>query len=373
MFEIVELKQDKKDLIKFIDIAWDIYKDDKNWVAPLRFDLMNTLLGKDNPLFMSGEHAFFMAYDDKRPCGRICVGINESLNNKKGLKDGYICLFECIENREIAFKLFDTACDWLKKRGMDTVKGPVSPTNGDDNRGLLVMGFDGSPVLLNSYNKEYYVDFFDGYGFFKHLDLYAYYGDFSLVLTERYEKIVNYAMKRYDFTVLNLNMKRLDRELLDIKEILDIAMPIEWEDLAPPSIDEIKAEANKLKFMVDPDLICIARSKGRPIGFNIALPDYYEVLKKLNGRLFPFGIFKFLWYRKRIKGARSFIMFVVPEFRKKGVSGAIYYKSFEAAKKKGYTHGEGSTIGETNEAMRRDAEGAGGKHYRTYRIYSKNL
>lgn len=372
MIEIKEIT-DKKGFKKFINLAWDIYKGDPNWVPPLKFDLMRNLIGKNNPLFVNGTHAFFMAYDRDRPIGRICVGINDDLNKKKNLKEGYICLFESINNKECAFALFDRASEWLKERGMDTIRGPVSPTNGDDYRGLLVMGFDGPPVLMNSYNPSYYKEFFDEYGFVKFLDLYAYYYDFTGVESDRLAKTIEYAMKRYNFHVDNIDLKNLDREIRDIKQILDIAMPEEWEDLTPPSLEDIGAEAANLKRIADPDLIVIARTGDKPIGFAVALPDYNQVLKHLNGRLFPFGIFKVLWYKKRINGGRLFIMFVIPEYRKKAVSSAMLYKAFEAARRKGYTWGEGSTIGETNLSMRRDVEGIGGVHYRTYRLYKKHI
>lgn len=372
MVHIVEVKG-KKGLKKFIDFSWEIYKNDPNWVPPLRSDLLKTLQGRDNPLFMNGPHAFFMAYRDGRPAGRICAGINETLNRKKGKEEGYICLFECINDGDVAACLFDHAADWLKKRGKKVMKGPVSPTNGDDYRGLLVKGFDGPPVLMNSYNPDYYPGLFEAHGFQKHLDLYAYYYDVSGIRLERYSKVIQYAMKRYNFRVEPVNLKKLDREVKDIKRVLDEAMPADWEDLTPPSLEEIKAQANKLKDLADPDLIYIARSGDRPIGFALGLPDYNQVLKRLNGRLFPLGFLKFMWFKRKITGARIFVLFVVPEFRKKAVSSTIYYKCLQAAKRKGYTYGEGSTIGEINLDMRRDAEGAGGIHYRTYRIYRKDI
>lgn len=372
MIKIKEVKG-KKELKEFIELSWDIYKKDENWVPPLKLDLMNKLIGKNNPLFANGQHAFFIAYDGNKPVGRICVGINADLNNKKGIKEGYICLFECINDKNTAFLLFDTAAKYLKSRGIDSIRGPVSPTNGDDYRGLLVEGFDGPPVLMNSYNPEYYVNFFKDYGFEKFLDLYAYYYDLKDADFLKYKKVVDYAMKKYDYYIDKLDLKNLDKEIEDIKKILDIAMPEEWEDLTPPSLDDIKAEAKNLKPMVDSDIIVIARAKDKPIGFAVALPDYNQILKHLNGRLFPLGIFKLLYYKRKINAGRLFVLFVIPEYRKKGVSGAMLYKVFEAGLKKGYIYGEGSTIGETNLSMRRDAEGIGGKHYRTYRIYKKHI
>lgn len=373
MIKITEVKT-KSEIKKFVRLCCHIYKEDKYWVPPLENDMVNTLLGNDNALFMNGEHAFFMAYLKEKAVGRVCVGINESLNEKKDAKDGYICLFESIDNKEVAFALFDKAVEWLKARGITMVKGPVSPTNGDDYRGLLIKGFNGSPVLMNSYNPEYYVSFFEEYGFVKHLDLYAYYHDInSAVNLERHGKGSELAMKRYNFEVDSIKLDDIDNEILDIKKILDIAMPEDWEDLTPPTYEEIKAEVGQLIKMADEDLILIARSEGQPIGFAVALPDYNQVLKKINGRLLPFGFLKYLWYKKKIDGFRIFILFVIPEFRKKAVSAAMLYKFYKNGIKKGYKWAEGSTIGETNMPMRRDIEKTGAEHYRTYRIYKKEI
>lgn len=373
MITVNEIKT-KDEIKNFIKLSYLIYKDDKYWVPPLENDLLNTLLGVDNALFMSGEHTFFMAYLDGKAAGRICVGINESLNEKKEAQDGYISLFESINNKDVAFTLFDKAVEWLRARGKTMVKGPVSPTNGDDYRGLLVKGFNGSPVLMNSYNPEYYVRFFEEYGFIKHLDLYAYYHEInSAVNLERHGRVSEYAMKRYNFRVDNIDLKNIDKELLDIKKILDIAMPEDWEDLTPPTYEEIKAEAGQLIKMADKDLILIARSGEQPIGFAIALPDYNQVLKKLNGKILPFGFLKYLWYKRKIDGFRIFILFVIPEFRKKAVSGAMLYKFYKNGMRKGYKWAEGSTIGETNIPMRLDIERTGATHYRTYRLYKKEI
>jgi GNAT superfamily N-acetyltransferase len=373
MIDIIELKT-KKELKKFIDLQWIIYKEDKYWVPPLKNDMLKTLLGKDNPLFLEGEHAFFMAYCGGKPAARICVGINRTLNEKKHMSEGYISLFESINNKEVAFAIFDKAVAWLKERKIDSIKGPLSPTNGDDYKGLLVKGFDGSPVLMNSYNPEYYVQFFDEYGFNKHLDLYAYYHDIDSAATiDKNRKLVEFAMKRYNFQVETIDLNNLDKEAKDAKEIMEVGMPDDWEELTPPTLEEVKAEISRLKSLADKDIVIFARSEGKPIGFLIALPDYNQVLKRLNGKLLPFGFLKFLWYKRRITGLRIFGMFVVPEFRKKAVSGAMLYKCYENAIKNGYRYGEGSTIGETNIPMRTDIEKTGGLLYRTYRLYKKEI
>jgi hypothetical protein len=372
MVEIIEVSK-KEDLRKFIDLPWELYRNDPNWIPPLKGSMLKTLMGVNNPLFMTGTHTFFMAYKEGKPKGRILTGINEKLNIKKGKKEGYISLFETTDDWETASSLFDYASSWLRDRGMETMVGPVSPTNGDDSRGLLVNGFDGPPVIMNSYNPKFYMEFIERYGFEKDIDLLAYYLDADNAPVDRFKKVVAYAMKRYNFTVDRFDFKQLDREVQDIKRILDEAMPSAWGHLTPPSIEELYAEVNSLKKYADNDLLYIARSEGQPIGFVFALPDLNQVLKKLKGRLFPLGALKYLYYKPKVTGLRVFAQFVVPKFQNKAVNGAIFYKLMVEAKRKGYKYGEGSTIGEMNIESRRSVEGAGGILYRTYRLYRRDL
>lgn len=370
----VENVANKKQLKDFIFFPYKLYADNPYWVAPLISDMKKTVAAEHNTLFKRGMHRHFMVYKDGKAAGRITACVDEELNAAKGSKDGYVSMFECMEDRGVAKALFDAACGWLKEKGITYVKGPISPTGGDDYRGLLINNFDSPPTIMNSYNMPYYKDYFEENGFEKYQDLCGYFFDGTgNLLTENRIRASKYAMKRYNFTVDALDMKNLENELMDIKRVLDIAMPPEWEDLIPPSFDDIKAVADSLGPIADPDIIYIARSEGKPIGFSVALPDYNQVLIKLKGRLFPFGFIKYMLGKKKINTARIFILFVIPEFRKKGVSGTILVKTIMTGTKKGYFYGEGSTIGETNLDMRRDAEGAGGILYKIYRLYGKKL
>ncbi|NLY90610.1 MAG: N-acetyltransferase [Firmicutes bacterium] len=372
MLQIEEI-QGVKGLKQFIALPWAIYNKDPNWVPPLRQQFLRTLQGKNNPLLANGTHTFFLAMDEGKVIGRVLVGVNQKLNREKGKNEGYIGLFEVFDDREAAFALFEAASAWLRARGLTSVVGPVSPTNGDDSRGILIKGFDGPPVLMNSYNPPYYQRFFEEYGFEKNMDLFAYYLDVKNLDDERFARVVSYAMRKYHFRIDRFDRSRLEREIRDIKTILDLAMPASWGHLTPPSLEEIRAEVRSLLQFMDPDLVYIARSGTEPIGFVVGLPDYNQVLKRLNGRLFPFGWAKFLWYKRRITGARVFIQFVVPKFRNKAVNSAIYHRLMVEARKKGYIYGEGSAIAEMNKESIRSVEGAGGRLYRVYRIYRKEL
>ena len=142
----------------------------------------------------------------------------------------------------------------------------------------------------------------------------------------------------------------------------------------PMTRKEIDMVLKQLISFADEELIFIARSnEGKPIGFNVTLPDYNDVLKHLKGKLFPFGIFKFLYYKRKMKRLRTFVLFVDPQYHNKGVSAAIYSRLYEKAIKKGYLEGEGSTIWEYNIPMITDIEKTGAKRDIVYRIYQYHL
>ncbi len=365
----------KAALKQFLKLPWKIYKGDPCWVPPLLSDLKASLDPVKNPVLQKIKHDMFLVLSDGEPVGRIYSGIDTNLNEKKKMNMAFFSLFECVNDQMAADLLFDAAVSWAKQNGADFICGPVAVTgtDGDENKGLLVDCFDRPPVLMNSYNPAYYVDLMEKYGFAKYYDVYAYHLDKELMFKKDPSKVIEYAQKRYGFRVDTLNLNDLENEIKALKQVMDKAMPEEWPDLVPPTLDEVREMAKRLVPLADPSLIPIARCGDEAIGFAISLPDYNQVLIHLNGRITPWGALKYLWYKRKIKSARMFVMFVIPEFRSKGVSFAIYHTAFKNGINKGYTWGEGSTIGETNLRMRADIEGTGATKYKTYRIYKKEL
>ncbi|MBS4026218.1 MAG: hypothetical protein KGZ96_11165 [Clostridia bacterium] len=371
---IIKKVDSREDLSKFVDFQYELYKGDTCFVPPLKSDYKKYINGHNNCLNQSGPNIKIIALRENKVCGRAIIGINEHLNEYKSFREGYISQFESINDQSVANSLFDFGKEWLISKGMTVIKGPLSLPCGDDNRGVLLDNFEDPTLIMNTYNKRYYKELFDNYGFIKYFDVYAYKSGRDNENIKRYEKLVPYAMKKHKFTLHPLNKKDINKDMKDIQTIVNKAMPTEWDDFMPPNDEEIKLIASQLVPFADPDFIYIARNEfGEPIGFNIALPDYNEVLSKLNGRLLPFGIFKFLYFKRKIKKIRFFVLFVVPEYRDKGVSSAIYFKMYTSALKKGYNFVEGSTIWEYNKSMMHDIEKYGGEIYKTYRIYKLDI
>ena len=371
---IVKEANDPADVRAFVDFPWTIYRSDPNWVPPLKREMWDIVTGRDNPLFKCGPHALFLAEKDGRLAGRLLAAIDQELNAVRGRGWGYFSLFESIDDLEVASELLGTCEAWLRERGCRISRGPVSPDNGDDYRGLLVDGFESPPVLMDSYNPPYYARLIEACGYKGDGDdRLAYYYEVGEEFPEKALATVEYAKARWKFRVDKANLKDLESEFASLKVVIDAAMP-EWPDMIPPTMDELRLMAKKILPVADPDFIYLARSEaGEPIGFLLGLPDYNQVLKHINGSLFPLGWAKFLWYRRKIDGLRIFVLFVVPSWQRRGVSHAMFVEAFRACKKKGYKWVEGSTIVESNGPMNRDAVGAGGRLYKRYRTYEKPL
>jgi hypothetical protein len=370
---VVASNEDRNGWEDFIRLPYSLYHRDPNWVAPLMRDMWAMLTSPRSLAVRAGPMAGLVAYRNGRPVGRLLCSVNHHLNQVKGRRLGYFSLFECVEDQDVAAALLEGGEDWLRSQGMAEVRGPFSPTYGDDYRGLLVHGFDGPPVLMGSYNPPYYADLFGRQGYVKDYDFLAFRYR-PETIPERLTRVSEHAMARYGFGVRGLQLNRLGNEALDIKAVMDRSTPDDWRDVVAPTHDEVMETARVLRPLAVPDLCAIARSAaGDPIGFLIGLPNYNEVLHRMNGRLWPFGWAHMLVGRRRIRGVRLFVLFVVPEWRQKAVTGAMMLHVMRAGLRLGYQWAEGSTIEDNNHAMLREAVGAGGEHYRTYRLFRKPL
>jgi hypothetical protein len=371
--QIIRLQDTTKDIEQFIRLEYRLYQDDPDWVAHLHMDTLSMLKGKKNPLFQSGPHAFFMVREeDGRWIGRILTGLDENLNEVRGFQQGYFSMFECENNAEAAKLLLDAAVQWQKEHCMHTMIGPLSPSNGDDRKGFLILG-EGQPVLLNAYTKRYYPALIENYGFVKNDDHMAFLFDPDEFDLERHEKVVGYAIKRSKFRIDRLNPRDILGESKDIKEIIDNSIPEEWDYLVAPTLQGVIDEFKSLKQFYNGHFCYIARVGSRPVGFLFALPDYFQVLKKMKGKILPFGWFYFLTGRKKIDRVRAFTQMVVNDYHKKGVNHAMYLEMYYDAMKTGIHALEASCVDETNYESRLSVEKSGGKLYRIYRTYRYNF
>ena len=370
----VEEVTTRRGLREFVEFPYRLYRGHHAWVPVLRSEMMAIVTGRAGFVLKDNPHALFVVRDEQgRVAGRIAVLVDTKLSAAKGLHYGAFTLFDVVDDWDQARALLDAGTCWLRSRGTHVVKGPVSPTNGDDYHGMLAMNFDDPPMMYTNYNHAYYNTFMERYGFTVDTRLGAWRFDVRAVSDYR-EKLLQKVMARYRYHVDNADMSNLEGTARDIKRILDEAMPVEWADLTPPSIEDVRIMVRDMKKFVRPEMVAIARTdEGRPIGLVASSADYNQVFRRMNGRLFPFGWLIFLLYRNRIDAGRALVMFVVPDYRSRGVPAAMFSKLFTWGRAHGYRVAEGSLLGEENVRSWREIEGAGGIRYKTWYLYQMAL
>ncbi|MFQ6615625.1 MAG: N-acetyltransferase [Fidelibacterota bacterium] len=361
----------RRELKRFVTFPWKIYQGDPNWVPPLVMDRLSFFNPRKNPFFQHSEADLFMATDNGEPAGRIAAIRYSRHLETHGDSTGFFGFFECVDDATVANALFERASQWVADRGLTRIRGPMNFTVNDE-AALLVEGFDRPPVVMMTYNPPYYERLVTGYGFKKAQDLFAYYLDAPRSIPERLVRAWELMGKREGIRIRTINMKDFDAEVERIHQIHEQAWGENWGSV-PLTRDEIRRIAKDLKLILDPDLVLMVEDGDKPVGVSVTLPDINQALKYANGRLFPAGLVKILWHKRKIDAVRVFIMGVVKGYRRRGLDAAMYYKTMEAALKKGYKWGEMSWVLESNTPMRRVLDRLGIEVYKTYRIYDKEI
>jgi GNAT superfamily N-acetyltransferase len=361
------------ELKRFITFPWQIYAGDPNWVPPLIADIRAVLDRRKHPYHQHAESEYFLAWRDGEVVGRIAATVNHRHNEFHEEKTGFFGFFESIRDGEVAAALLSAAEGWLRGRGMERVLGPVSfSTNEEAPLGLLVDGFEEPQILMTGYNPPWYADLIEGTGFAKAQDLVSFQLKNSAHPPERLVRGVERLERREGIRVRPIEVRRFREEMEAIKRIYNSSWERNW-GFVPMTEAEFDYAAKQFRPVLDPSLCLIAEVNGEPVGFSLVLPDYNQALRKLNGRLFPFGIFKLLWPRRKIDRVRILTLGLIPGYRRRGLDALMYLRIFQAAARGGYGWGEASWILEDNWEIRRGMERCGGEVYKTYRIYGKDL
>jgi len=366
--------QSKKDLLDFIKFPWRVYKNDPLWVPPLISDRKDFFNPQKNPFFKHSEVVFYLAEKDGEIVGRICGIVNQNHIDFHQEKAGFFGFFECDKDFEVTKSLLDQVKEWLKSKGMEIMRGPMNFSTNDEV-GFLLEGFDSSPAFMMPYNPPYYLDFMGRYGMDKAKDLFAYYFDKTYKPPDRMVRMAEKIENRDEINVRSLDIKNFEGEVQKIKKIYNSAWSKNW-GFIPMTNEEFDHLAKDLKMIVDPHMVFLAEVDGEPAGFSLALPDLNLVLKRLDGRLFPFGLLKLLWHtkvRKTIDGVRILTMGVIPEYQKRGIDNVFYIKTIRDGIKRGYRRAEMSWVLEDNLLMNRVLKLIGAKLYKKYRIYETRI
>jgi hypothetical protein len=369
--EVVPVK-DGRTLREFIRLPWKIYRNDRFWVPPLLLDMKKLLDRKEHPFFKHSSADFYLARRNGEWVGRIAAILNNNHNAFHGERTAFFGFFESADDREAAGALLDRAAQWARERGMAELRGPMNYST-NETVGLLVEGFDSDPCIMMTHNPRYYAGLIESAGFEKAMDLYAWWMTTEKGLNAKIARVGAKVLKDENIRVRSINMKRFWEEVEIIKQIYNDAWSRNW-GFVPMTDEEFRNMAKELKPAVDPRILLIAEKDGEPAAFSLALPDFNRALKKVNGRLFPFGLPILLYQARRIHYARVLALGIRKKYQNwNGLGAALYYESFRRGVAAGYLGSEFSWTLETNKLINRSVALFGAEIYKRYRIYKKAI
>ncbi len=360
---------------QFHQLPFEIYKDDKKWVSHIKQEVEAVFTKKKNKFFRHGEAIRWILEDKNgKTIGRIAAFINRKKAMSEKQPTGGVGFFECIDNKDAAHLLFDTAKKWLEEREMQAMDGPINFGERDKYWGLLVEGHENAPIYGNAYQPAYYQAFFESYGFQTYFEQYmltrSVHQEIPLKYRERSAKI----MKDPGYTFRHMEKSKMFEYAEDFRIVYNKAWTTH-SNFKGMAESQARAIMRKMKPVMDEELIWFVYYKGEPVAFFISLPELNQIFKYINGNLNWLGKLKFLFHQWRgvCDNVFGVVFGITPEHQRKGLEGAIMMavkKQFETGSSK-YKDIIITWIGDFNPKMLRIAENIGTEKYMTLRTYRK--
>jgi hypothetical protein len=373
----VRTVEGRPDLRRFLQVPFDIYRDDPNWVAPLQAERIRHLDRRRNPYFHHAEARFFLAERDGVAVGRISAQFDQLHLARHQDGAGQFGFLEAIDDAPVFAALVDAAAAWLAERGATRMRGPFSLSINDET-GLLIDGFDRPPAVMMGHARPYYGTHLEALGFTKAKDLIAYDYDATLPMPAAMAAMVDRARRHGELEVRPLSKRHLDRDLSIIMDIFNDAWADNW-GFVPLTEAEIAMLGQTLKALVGADYVAIASWRGEPAAMAVTLPDINRAIRDLGGRLMPLGWARLAWrVFARPPAAVRIPLMGVRKIHQRSATGSALALSViagvrDAHLKRGTTRAELSWILEDNLPMRRMIEALGAVAYKTYRVYERAL
>ena len=359
---------------QFISVPWSIYSDDPYWVPPL-FKERLELLSPKHPYFEHARVRLWIAYKGKQAVGRISAQFDQLKSESDHESIGYFGMFECINDVHLASLLFTQAEQWLVEQQCDVIRGPFNLSINQES-GLLVEGFDTPPYIMMGHAKPYYQILLQELNYTKARDLYAWFNQSEFVdppamlrLVERYQSRIH---------LRSVNKNQFDHDIRIMMNIFNDAWAKNW-GFVPFTENEFVHLGKEMLQLIPESHFKIAELDGEAVGMIAGLPNFNQITKDLNGRLFPLGIFKFLWRLKFSPPTtgRVALLGIKQKHQNQLTGSALAFLLIKAIKQVAHDTGvvehEMSWVLEDNKRLNKILESLGGKRYKTYRVYEKRL
>lgn len=364
----------KKQLKQWVRFPTKLYKDNANFVPFLENDEIETFTKEKNPAYAFCETRLFLAYKNGEIVGRIAGLINHAYNKKWDRNAIRFTRFDFIDDYEVSKALFDAVVEWGKERGFSSIMGPIGFTD-MDHEGMLVEGFDEFNMSITFYNHPYYLEHMERLGLVKDIDWIEYKltvpSEIDPVLIKISERVIE---KKGFKAVTYTDRKVLHKDALEAFRIIDIAFS-KLYGTVPLTPEIIENAVNSYIPLVNLDYICSVKDEeDNIVAFGVMVPSIAKALKKSNGKLFPFGIFRML---RALKGKNDvlemYFVAVKPEYQMLGVPAILITTILKNIIKNGVKYCETGPMLETNKAVHSLWKPFEKKQHKRRRCYVKNI
>jgi len=368
----------KCDTREFLDFPKKLYKGDPYWVCPLDSEIESLFDPAKNRTFKHGEAIRWILKDENdKTIGRVAAFIDYIRSAANRQPTGGLGFFEVVENREAAFLLFDTAKEWLSDRGIEAIDGPINFGENDNNWGLLVDGFIQQGYGM-PFNKKYYRNFFEAYGFRNYFEQYSYHrevrnvkGEFTN-FPERLRKVAEWLSKRPGYTFRHFEFKNSRKYIDDICEIYNTTWTYLKRDFTPLVPEVLEEALRKAKPILDVETIIFVYHNDKPVGFWVMYPDLNQILKHFNGKMNIWNLIRFVYYKMthKMTRLRTVAGGTLHSHQNSGVEAAAFYKFYQVLMKKPWVKElEISWVGDYNFKMMAASEALGAIKMKTHVTY----
>ena len=365
----VKTISDAQGMKDFLELPFKIYKDDPNWVAPLKSEIRRTLNTIINPYFANANLQLFVCYKGKEPVARTSVVINYEHWKKFKRKTAFFGFFESIKNEEALSRLFEAVEQYCQSSGAEFLEGPFNP-NHYSELGIQIDNFETTPIFFETYNPEYYSKLLENAGFKVSCRLHTRINkDAAKYVRQRYGA-VSTRKSSGGFLVRHFNLFDMKAELERIREVYNDAFAHNWHFL-PVSREEYSFSAKFLFLVAYPKLITIVEHNGEPVGILQCVLDINQLLQSLKGKIGPFGCLKFLMGRRYIRDMVIYAIGIKKAYQNTRVYKLLLDSMCRIALR--YRVVSTTWVSEDNLSAVRASEHLGLEPYKWFAIYEKSL
>lgn len=371
---VVQEVKSKSELKKFIHLPAAIHQNHSNWVPPIFMDEWEFFNPEKNKSFDSCDTILLLAYNENKPVGRIMGIIHRKYNEKHQEKHARFAFFETWNDEEVASALIVSVENWAREKGMARLIGPLAFSD-KDPQGFLIDGFNEPAVIASNCNFPYQVDLLEKNMFTKEVDLVVYQIKIPNPIPEFYQKIYERASRmNHGLRVLEFTSRRKVKPYIHpVLRLLNETFT-EIFGFIPFSEAEMDDFANRYLFLINPRFIkVIVNNENKIVAFVIGMSHIGDGIQKAKGYLFPFGIFKIFSAGKKSQQLNLLLGGVDPAYRGKGLDVLMGVKMLNSAIALGKTTIDSHLELEHNTKVRAEMEKLGGRVYKRFRIFRKEL